>query len=162
MSVVTQALVDRLRADFCLDWRGVHGAPHWARVRANGLTLAKLTGAHTNVVELFAFLHDSCRVGEFEDGFHGARAAQYAEELHGTYFDLSKGDMSLLQQACEMHSDGLLDADPTVQTCWDADRLDLGRVGIEPDPRYLCTSAARNPLVLKWAFERSIGRSPSK
>ena len=42
------------------------------------------------------------------------------------------------------HSDGRVDADVTVQTCWDADRLDLGRVGKRPDPRLLCTPAARD------------------
>jgi uncharacterized protein len=42
----------------------------------------------------------------------------------------------------------------TVLTCWDADRLDLGRVGIRPAPRLLCTSAARDPATIAWAFER--------
>ena len=48
------------------------------------------------------------------------------------------------------------DADITVQTCWDADRLDLGRVGIRPDPRRLCTAAARNPRMIEAAFARSL------
>ena len=156
MSILTQALIDRLRSDFCLDWRGIHGAPHWARVRANGLDLAKTTGAHTAVVELFAFLHDSRRLDDYADPFHGARAAQYASELQGSLFELKDADTHLLMHACRFHSDGLLEADPTVQTCWDADRLDIGRVGIEPDPAYLCTEAARDPGVLGWAFERSV------
>ena len=46
----------------------------------------------------------------------------------------------------------------TVQTCWDADRLDLGRVGIKPDARYLCTAEAANPEMIAWAYERSINR----
>jgi hypothetical protein len=36
-----------------------------------------------------------------------------------------------------------LDGDITVQTCWDADRLDLPRVGIQPLPQFLCTEAAK-------------------
>jgi hypothetical protein len=40
------------------------------------------------------------------------------------------------------HSNGAVDADPTIQTCWDADRLDLGRVGIKPPARYLSLEAA--------------------
>jgi len=31
----------------------------------------------------------------------------------------------------------------TVATCWDADRLDLGRVGIKPDARYLFSDEAK-------------------
>jgi len=31
-----------------------------------------------------------------------------------------------------------------VGACWDADRFNLWRVGIEPDPRYLSTPAARD------------------
>ena len=41
-------------------------------------------------------------------------------------------------------------------TCWDADRLDLGRVGIRPDPRRLFTAAARSPELLSWAYQRSL------
>ena len=44
-----------------------------------------------------------------------------------------------------------------MQTCWDADRLDLGRVGIVPNPRYLCTPAAKSPAVIDWAHLRSVG-----
>jgi uncharacterized protein len=42
-------------------------------------------------------------------------------------------------------------------TCWDADRLDLGRVGIRPDPARLCNEAARHPKLLSEAYERSVG-----
>jgi uncharacterized protein len=44
----------------------------------------------------------------------------------------------------------------TVLTCWDADRLDLGRVGIKPNPHRLCTAAARDPMMIEWAYKRSI------
>ena len=63
--------------------------------------------------------------------------------------------MNLLTLACEGHSDGLLDADICVQSCWDSDRLDLGRVGIEPNPHYLCTEAAKLAVNLNKAIARS-------
>ena len=44
----------------------------------------------------------------------------------------------------------------TVQTCWDADRLDLGRVGIRPLAERLCTDVARDPVLIEWAYQRSI------
>jgi uncharacterized protein len=61
----------------------------------------------------------------------------------------------LLCHACKLHSDGFITADLTVQACWDADRLDLGRVGVKPDPRYLCTSYAKRGDVIDRAYERS-------
>jgi uncharacterized protein len=40
------------------------------------------------------------------------------------------------------HSGGEVSTNKTIQTCWDADRLDLGRVGIIPAPKYLSKKAA--------------------
>jgi len=145
-----------LRGAFLLDWRGIHGAPHWARVRMNGLRLARSTGANPKVVELFAFLHDACREHDGGDPEHGERAAGLARALNGRFFALSPGELRLLERACREHSDGGLRADVSVQTCWDADRLDLGRVGIRPDPRRLCTGAARQAGVIAAAFRRSL------
>ena len=53
-------------------------------------------------------------------------------------------------------ADGFTDADLTVQVCWDADRLDLGRVGIEPIPEKLCTEPARDSKMIAWAYRRSL------
>ncbi|MGA2259338.1 MAG: hypothetical protein ABSG53_32085 [Thermoguttaceae bacterium] len=50
---------------------------------------------------------------------------------------------------------GETEADFTIQTRWDADRLDLGRVRVCPDPSKLCTKAAENPEMLKWADGRA-------
>ena len=149
-------LLRYLRDRFLIDWHGHHGASHWVRVRRNGLLLAKQTGANALVVELFAFFHDSCRVNEYTDRNHGSRGAELAVKLRGKYFDATEAEMALLVCACSGHSDGHLDADITVQTCWDADRLDLGRVGIEPDAKYLCTAAAKDPETIASAYKRSI------
>ena len=149
-------LVAIIRAQFRLEWRGIHGVPHWARVRAWGLELAALTGARARVVETFAFLHDARRLAHgFDDG-HGLRAARYAEQLGREQLGLDETEMRLLLRACETHSDGLLEDDVTVMTCWDADRLDLGRVGIRPDPQRLCTAAAREPERIERAYQRSV------
>jgi len=141
---------------FALDWHGIHGASHWARVRENGLRLAESTQARADIIELFAFLHDSMRVNDYSDPFHGARAAHYAESLSGRLFELDDDGLDLLKTACEGHSDGLMVADITVQVCWDADRLDLGRVGIRPDPYRLCTPAAKDAEMIEWAYARSV------
>jgi uncharacterized protein len=104
---------------------------------------------------LFAVFHDSRRVNECTDYCHGQRGAALAAELRGQLFDLPDADFDLLHQACVDHTDGLLDGDITMQTCWDADRLDLGRVGTDPDPRRLCTAAAKAITMRKWADGRA-------
>ncbi|MBK6740483.1 MAG: hypothetical protein IPG64_22915 [Haliea sp.] len=42
-SLITQRLITFARKEFRLDWDGIHGAPHWSRVRHNGLLLAEQT-----------------------------------------------------------------------------------------------------------------------
>lgn len=155
--MASQRLLAIIRSQFALDWDGIHGPRHWVRVRENGLRLAEVTGARTEVVELFAVLHDSRRHSDGHDPGHGRRAAEYARSLAGDAFRISPADLDLLVAACHHHSDGLMSGDMTVLTCWDADRLDLGRAGIRPRPQYLCTEAARDPVVLEWAYQRSLG-----
>jgi uncharacterized protein len=153
---VSEKLISRIKEEFVLDWNGIHGYPHWIRVRENGLFLAKTTGANIKVVELFAFLHDSKRDNDRVDADHGRRAADFIKELQDDLIYLKTEDFDLLVFACEKHSNGIIEADITVQTCWDADRLDLGRVGIIPAPQYLSTSSAKGQEVIKWAVQRSL------
>ncbi len=153
---ISNGLINRIKEEFVLDWNGIHGHPHWVRVRENGLFLAKTTGADIEIVELFAFLHDSKRSNDGKDLNHGKRAAEFIRSLKDNLISLKEGDFDLLLMACQRHSDGLTEADVTVQTCWDADRLDLGRVGMKPDPRYLCTTAAKDLKVIEWAVQRSL------
>lgn len=155
--MITKDLIVTLKEHFALDWTGIHGAPHWSRVRENGLRLAEATGANIRVVEAFAFVHDSCRRNDNHDPEHGARAGDFAHWLvKCDKLSLTSAELDLLVRACDGHSDGFLIEDITVCTCWDADRLDLGRVGIRPDPQYLCTDAAKDSAILEWAFLRSI------
>lgn len=154
--MIGKELIRTIRDQFALQWDGIHGAPHWARVRENGVRLAELTGAKIKVIELFSFLHDSRRLNDGRDPEHGRRSAIFAQGLAGSAFELQAHDVELLLEACRGHSDGSTVGDITVLTCWDADRLDLGRVGIKPDPGRLCTAAARDPVLLEWAYERSL------
>jgi uncharacterized protein len=117
---------------YALPWGGDHGVAHWARVLENGLRLARETSADVEVVRLFAVLHDSRRVNEATDPEHGPRAAEFARSLRGRLFDLSDHEFHLLHRACAGHTHERTHPDVTIQTCWDADRLDLGRVGITP------------------------------
>ncbi|GAA5526178.1 hypothetical protein Maes01_02773 [Microbulbifer aestuariivivens] len=152
---ISKRITSFLKNHFQLEWNGIHGASHWARVRQNGLIIARQNGADPVVVSLFALLHDIERRSDGSDPEHGARAARLVQELNGEYFNLHARQMDLLRQACELHSDGETYADITIQTCWDADRLDLGRVGVKPDPMLLCTAAARNQDLIDWCYLRA-------
>lgn len=153
--VITRELLYLFQEEFKLDWNGIHGFLHWKRVRENGLRLAAETGANPVVVELFAFFHDIRRKNDGGDRHHGARAAAFINSLGSQYFKISENELELLKFACVYHTDGLVEADITIQTCWDADRLDLGRAGIHPDAKRLCTIIAKQPEVIEWAYRRS-------
>jgi len=156
----TAAIVREILAGYALPPRGYHGVAHWARVLENGLRIAEHTGANVRVVTLFALYHDSRRENEAVDPGHGARGGELARATRARWFETSDAELELLVEACRYHTDGLIDGDITVQSCWDADRLDLGRVGIAPQPDRLCTDAAR--ALLRWADTRAVtGHVPS-
>jgi uncharacterized protein len=149
-------LLKIIRAQYRLPWDGIHGYAHWVRVLENGLRGAERNFARVEVVKLFAVFHDACRASEGSDPYHGLRGAQLAERLRGTAYDLSDADFKLLYTACEFHTDGRTIGDVTVQTCWDADRLDLGRVGVMPRAECLCTLFAKERATIDWAYDRSV------
>jgi uncharacterized protein len=148
-------IVHTVLADYSLPWDGEHGIAHWARVVENGLRLAEETGALIEVVQLFAVLHDCRRLSEGGDPEHGRRAAELARSLRGEVFDLPDRQFRILHRACAGHTHERTHPDLTIQTCWDADRLDLGRVGMTPDPYFLNTDAAKRPETIRWADERA-------
>jgi uncharacterized protein len=154
--LITKQLIEAIRKQYLLPWNGIHGVGHWARVRENGLCVAaSLSGVNTRVVELFAVFHDARRNNEGTDKGHGYRGAELAKELRGLLYELADEEFALLYLACCYHTDGYTDGNITVQTCWDADRLDLGRVGKTPNPKYLCTTVAKDPDLIAWADNRA-------
>jgi uncharacterized protein len=153
--MIERGLLAAILSGYALPPLGLHGLPHWARVLENGLRLAPATGADPRVVLLFALLHDARRVGEGRDPAHGARSAALARSLGAQRLGLGPAGAERLRQACAFHSEGGISPDPHIQTCWDADRLDLPRCGIRIDPDRLGTAAARDPELVAWAGRRA-------
>lgn len=139
---------------YTLPLLGTHGLGHWARVMENGRRIAGPSGADVAVLELFALFHDARRLNEDDDPGHGRRGAELARTLRPLFVQVTDNQVEQLCAACELHTDTLTHPDVTVRACFDSDRLDLARVGITPDPRRLCTDAARDPEVLAWATRR--------
>ena len=76
-------IIDLATQRFKLDINGTHGLAHWQRVESRGLEIAKRTNANITVVRHFAYLHDACREGEWDDNEHGHRSADWCQTLWG-------------------------------------------------------------------------------
>lgn len=138
-------LWETLTARFRLGEDSLHGPDHWRRVEQHGLRLAQATpDADVVVVRLFSVFHDAERVNESSDPDHGRRAAQLVKRRCGEWFVLSEDQLRVLRTACKYHADGETTHDPTIGCCWDADRLDLPRVGIEPHRDLMSTPTGKN------------------
>jgi len=164
-SAIARKAMKLVAPQFRLNLRdGVHGVSHWSRVWVHGQALADTLDVNPCIPAWFAFLHDSQRFNDGRDPQHGARAADFALNLRksGALSELDAREFEHLCEAMRLHSDGHTQAEAAVQACWDADRLDLARVGIEPSPRYLCTVYARQTNTRIQAMRMSNGfrRSP--
>jgi uncharacterized protein len=131
------------REKFALDVHGIHGEEHWLKVTANARRIVRADGGDLLVATLFGIFHDCCRKSDGYDHNHGKRAAEYVQTLD---LGLDEKQKRLLFLAISKHNDGLVSGEPTIGACWDADRLDLPRVGTEVDPEYLSTDEGRKIL----------------
>jgi uncharacterized protein len=134
-------------------WRrdsGLHGDEHWRCVTATGLVLAPWSDwVDRTLVFCFGLLHDTRRVNDAIDPEHGPRAASFAGELLAEgVLSLDEDRFSVLADALMRHSNGVVSDEPTTGTCWDADRLHLPRVSIQPRPELFSTEAARGRAAL--------------
>lgn len=105
------------------------------------------------VVELFAFLYDSCHWDDGSDLKHGERGAEFAYSVNGQLFHLNSTQLDDLCFAIRHHSGGDVSTNATIQTCWDSDRLDLGRVGILPSAKYMSDIASE---MIDYALDLSV------
>ncbi len=114
----------------------------------NGLFVANREGADPHAVLLFAILHDCRHENDGHDPEHGPRAAARAESIGHEPLGLTPGMLATLARAMRHHGRGQVSDHPLVGTCWDADRLDLPRVGITPDPRLMSTVSGQHAEVI--------------
>lgn len=118
----------------------LHGERHWRAVADAGLELARLRAdINPRFVLLFAIFHDSCRENDDHDPEHGARASE-AVRISRPLNRLLEPDRRIdLSIACRDHEKGGTSQNASIGACWDADRLNLVRVGITPDMRFMST-----------------------
>ena len=154
-NVFTQPFFDHLVGQFQLDPFGNHGIEHWLRVLINGREIAKRISVNLKVIELFALIHDCRRWNELEDSLHGQRAAEFCDTLKNRWFAFDDTDLRLLRTACRYHTNENFHPNATVQACWDADRLDLGRIGIRPSKERLGAYLEKHDDLVQAAIARS-------
>lgn len=135
-------IIDLLKANSIFFDSPWHGFSHWKRVEANGLYLAGINGADKAVISYFAYFHDCMRENEDVDHGHGWRGAEFAE-IHRKLIDLDDDQFRVFYDACRWHTDDNESDCLTLNTCRDADRLDISRVGIIPDPEFLFNAEAK-------------------
>lgn len=144
----------------------IHGPAHWSRVRRFGALLAEkeqLPVAARACVEIFALLHDLAREDDGGGNQHAIDGSSYMDEVMPCVFgQLSLDQIETVRVAIRYHSDGMVARQAnekglfdeldwprdlltrTVGCCWDADRLDLPRVGIHPVPELMSTAGWRD------------------
>jgi uncharacterized protein len=136
-----------LLRQFKLYGRTAHGPDHWDKVDRNAVELCRrIPEADLLVARWFAIFHDSCRQDEGSDPEHGHRAADLVTRMYrdGKIQGLMDDQFVKLEFACRHHNGSGPVDDPTIGVCFDADRLDLLRVGIVPKPGLLSTQAAKD------------------
>lgn len=155
MTTISKQALALVLPQYKLDHKSrIHGIPHWANVSAIGLKLCselKLTGEALDVVQWFAYLHDACRVNDDADPGHGMRAAAFARQCWATEdIKMSEAYFQMLCEALSGHSLGYrYGRHLVVNVCWDADRLELPRVDIIPDPARMCTEPGKR-IAVDW------------
>jgi uncharacterized protein len=144
----------------------IHGPAHWSRVRRFGALLAEreaLPDVARTCIEIFAWVHDLARENDDGGNQHAIDGAVAIDQIVPAVFDEVLPDqMETLRSAIRYHSDGMTAQQAfeagllpgvawqrellvaTIGCCWDADRLDLPRVGIVPDARFMSTPSWRH------------------
>lgn len=121
----------------------VHGVSHWDRVARNADVLIT-SDVDELVVKAFAYIHDVERVNDSDDLQHGPRAAMLVDEIRSSELSfLNDQEIEQLKEACRLHTLRHRTEDATINACFDADRLDLERVGITPNPDKMATIQGR-------------------
>lgn len=140
----------------------IHGVTHWQSVGRMGAELLERgVGAAPAPLLLFALLHDCQRLDDGRDPLHGPRAARLVTPMRERgLFVLSDSEALVLETAIRVHNGGAPTGHATIGACQDADRLTLGRIMVEPDPRLLSHEVACDGSFIAWACEHCHHETP--
>ena len=168
--MINRELIKKLESYCRLKDSKLHGAGHWVRVHRFGKLLSdkcNLRPELEDCVETFSLTHDLARnLDGFEED-HGGNSALLFNKIRNELFpDLSNNQVEVIKIAIHYHSDGMTSEEAyykglfdhidlfgddlinTIGCCWDADRLDLLRLGRHPRPELMSTEHWEDVLPL--------------
>jgi uncharacterized protein len=122
-----------------------HGPEHWDTVGLNAAILLSANNLNPITGFVFGTLHDCLRENEEDDPYHGHRAAGWIKNNRKRLkkLDLTEDEIDCLEYAALIHHTGETPDHGTIEgCCTDADRLDLGRVGISLNSRLFSSNQA--------------------
>lgn len=138
-----QQILEKIKSDTTSNRQSIHGDGHWWRVSQLGKLIAQKEQIPERIPVLFGYFHDCQRLNDTHDPEHGPRAAQYVADFPPELLGLSGAEANQLMLACHYHTHECETDYPVIHACWDADRLDLTRIGALPDPNRLFTDTAK-------------------
>src|SRR3989344_4339246 len=90
---------------------------------------------------------------------HGISHWQRYKEI---LLDITVGQLSNLVIACKSHSQSEIKPENiTIATCWDADRLDLWRLGATPNPELLFSEYAKRKKSFEYSYRLNNSQTKS-
>ncbi len=134
--------VENLLAPFCTCGGLVlHGISHLRRVAILSGRLANAVGEDVESAVVMGFLHDCARRNDKNDIDHARDSEVLARGLIERFY--SHLDVDRICEAIAGHADGEVTSDPFTGCLWDADRMELKRIGRTIDLDLLSTKVAK-------------------
>lgn len=125
--------------------QGIHGIDHVKRVVENAKIIAKKECPNNyDDIVIGAYLHDIGRIDDNGGNEHAFRGFEISKQLLAKYWPHLNHKKILT--AIKEHADSLITDDPLIGSIWDADRLDLTRLGIKINLELLSTQTAKKLL----------------
>ena len=119
----------------------LHGISHLRRVAILSGRLANAVGEDVESAIVMGFLHDCARRNDKNDIDHARDSEVLARGLIERFY--SHLDVDRICEAIAGHADGDVTSDPFTGCLWDADRLELKRIGRTIDLDLLSTKVAK-------------------
>ena len=119
----------------------LHGISHLRRVSILSGRLASAVGEDVEAAVVMGFLHDCARTDDKAGDGHAHDSSVLARCLLGRFYPHLDADR--ICHAIARHADGEVTDDGLAACLWDADRLELKRIGREIDLDLLSTEVAR-------------------
>jgi len=124
-----------------------HGLPHLRNVSYTAGRIASAVNEDIEAAVVAGFLHDCARQddnGGREHAYESALMARGIIQEHYPHLEVER-----LYACIALHADGKVTEDMLIGSVWDADRLDLARIGIEVREEFLSTLIAKRIVAIR-------------